>query len=77
MSSETWKVIQLQDKILELEKQLDYSKMFHCPHFVTTDNGYIACNKGFNELEKVKKQNARYHEALEFYADIDSWNDDK
>jgi ABC-type thiamine transport system substrate-binding protein len=36
----------------EFEKELDYSKMFHCPNFVTTDNGYIACNLDKHLLQK-------------------------
>lgn len=26
-----------------LKYQLNNSKLFHCPHFVTTNNGYVAC----------------------------------
>jgi len=40
------------DKINQLEKELDYSKMFHCPNFLTTDNGYIACNLDKHLLQK-------------------------
>lgn len=29
-----------------LKEDLNNSKHFHCPHFVTTDNGYVACDLG-------------------------------
>ena len=34
------------DKINQLEEELSNSKNFHCPHFKTTGNGYVACNLG-------------------------------
>jgi hypothetical protein len=41
-----------QKEIETLKEKLDYSKMFHCPNFVTTDNGYIACNLDKHLLQK-------------------------
>jgi hypothetical protein len=41
-----------QKEIERLKEKLDYSKMFHCPNFVTTDNGYIACNLDKHLLKK-------------------------
>lgn len=33
------------EEIKKLQEELNNSMNFHCPHFVTTDNGYVACNK--------------------------------
>lgn len=30
-------------RVSELEEELNNSKLFHCPYYLTTDNGYVAC----------------------------------
>lgn len=45
------KELQEKDKVIEqLKYDLNNSLMFHCPHFLTTDNGYIACSIGLTKL---------------------------
>ena len=50
-------IASLKDEIASLKYELNNSQMFHCPHFLTTDGGHIACHKNFEkEIIQIRAQ---------------------
>lgn len=46
---------ELEEQIEELKYGLNNSQMFHCPHFLTTGGGHIACHKDLQGMvDKLK-----------------------
>lgn len=53
------KVEHLKQKLKELEYELNNSKSFHCPNFLTNDSGYVSCQVkeyDYNSYESLLKE---------------------
>ena len=73
----------------KLKEELNNSKNYHCEHFVSTNNGYIACKlkypdavvsansliKAEKEIEELKKQNLILREALLLIVETEDFNE--
>ena len=49
------------ERVLELEKELNDSINFHCPHFLTNDSGTVSCHSDF--VNKLTKRDELLREA--------------
>lgn len=57
------------ERILELERELNDSMNFHCPHFLTNDSGTVSCHSGF--VNKLTKRDELLKEAINIAEDAD------
>lgn len=52
-------VSELQQQLEDLKYELNNSKTFHCPNFLTNDSGYVSCQVkeyGYNSYESLLKE---------------------
>ena len=66
----------MEEEINRLRAELNNSKNFHCPHYLTNDSGGVSCHRDFEkEIASLKEQLKREQDCVDFYADKDNWVD--